>query len=72
MFSNQFNYNKIIYLEILDNTIKNHKKNVLNIMCNYLHNGIISYDDYYNIYNKNHFNLYKYYNQYYNMNYLFY
>jgi hypothetical protein len=67
MFSNNFNYNKIVYLEILDNTIKNYRRDVLNIMCNHMTNGYITFDDYHNIYNKENFNLIKYYNYYHKM-----
>jgi hypothetical protein len=67
MFSNDINYNKIVYLEILDNSIKNYRRDILNVMCTHLINGDITIDYYNNIYNKENFNLIKYYNYYYNM-----
>jgi len=64
MFSNPFNYNKIIYLEIIDNTIYYYKLNELNHKYNLLSLNLISFNDFHSIYNKYLFDLYKSYNYY--------
>lgn len=48
-------YNKIIYLLCLDDDIKNYKKNILNEKYNLYKNNILSYNDYYKIYNNEYF-----------------
>ena len=68
MFQNKFNYNKKIYLEIIDNTIIDYRINILIPKFNLFKSQQISYDIYYNIYNKKLFDLYKLYNYIYNLN----
>ncbi len=65
----QMNYNKIIYLEILDNTINEYKKEVLVPKSNeMIKDGTYeTYKYYYENYNKYVFKLIKEYNYYYNL-----
>jgi len=64
MFSNPFNYNKIIYLEIINNTIYDYKKIELNQRYYELSLNLISFNNFHSIYNKYLFDLYKSYNYY--------
>ncbi len=64
MFSNPFNYNKIIYLELLDNTIYYYKTTELNHYYHLLSLNLISFNQFHSIHNKYLFDLYKLYNYY--------
>jgi hypothetical protein len=61
-------YNYKIYLEILDNTINNYKRDIL-MKKTYLllSNNLDDFYEYYNNYNKYYFQLVKYYNYYYKL-----
>ena len=60
----QMNYNKIIYLEMIDNTISRYKKEVLMGKYKEMLEGFISYRDYYDNYNDYVIKLIKTYNYY--------
>lgn len=57
MFNNKIiqNYNKIIYLICLERDLYEYKINILNVNFNLLMKKEITYDDYYNTYNKIYF-----------------
>lgn len=61
-------YNKIIYLFFLDDDIKEYKKNILNEKYNLYKNNILSYNDYYKIYNNEYFKKLKFYVYIYKLN----
>jgi len=65
MFNNLFNYNKIVYLEILNNTIKEYKNNILNHHYNIMVSNPDYYDVFYKVYNVKYFSLIKSFNYYY-------
>ncbi len=61
-------YNKIIYLEMIDNTIHEYKKNILISKYGEMLKGIITHRDYYDNYNSYVITLIKKYNYYNNYN----
>ena len=68
MFNNFFNYNKTIYLEILNNTINDYNHNILKYKFNDFRNNYLSRRDYYDIYNHKYLQLCKYFSYYYCLN----
>jgi len=49
-------------IDLYDIEIKEYKRNILNSRCGDMMNNIITYDDYYNIYNKRYFEMLNLYN----------
>ncbi len=62
----QKKYNKIIYLELIDNTIKNYNKELM-IKFKQMINEEITYQEYYMIWNKKKFDMIRQWN-YFNLN----
>ena len=50
-------------IDLYDIEIKEYKRNILNAKCDDMMEGKITYDDYYNIYNKEYFEMLNLYNK---------
>lgn len=62
MFQNRFNYNKVVYLELLNNTIRDYKNKVLIRHYNEMVSNPDYYNEFYRVYNAEYLRLVKFYN----------
>lgn len=72
MLQTRFNYNKVVYLELLNNTIRDYKNKVLIHHYNKIVSVLVAretnpdyYNEFYRVYNTEYLRLVKFYNYYY-------